>query len=266
MDLKERWGIFLIENSLNNIERDYKKNKKSITSNNLKDIEKEYEKFEKELTDYYYGFDLKINEIVNIIVCGSFNKKEYEFLNGLYLNKSDNIDIINKGISLYPELCLGGYMFKIINNIEILQYFSKFEPIQRYGFNCKKTLSDIKNTFSTLIQNINLLIKQFEYYQTIIGNLGYNHEDFEICIQNKQKLKLMIEIRKLMEKNNEEVIKNENNFFREKLVKKINLKSFIKRRKLNINKLVIEYFREYGICLFELTDKPNSKDDFCLIC
>ena len=266
LDLKERWGIFLIENSLNNIERDYKKNKKSITSDTFKDIEKEYEKFEKELTDYYYGFDLKINEIVNIIVCGSFNKKEYEFLNGLYLNKSDNIDIINKGISLYPELCLGGYMFKIINNIEILQYFSNFEPIQRYGFNCKKTLSDIKNTFSTLIQNINLLIKQFEYYQTIIGNLGYNHEDFEICIQNKQKLKLMIEIRKLMEKNNEEVIKNENNFFREKLVKKINLKSFIKRRKLNINKLVIEYFREYGICLFELTDKPNSKDDFCLIC
>ena len=259
LDLKERWGIFLIINSMNNIERDYRKNKEAITSDTFRKIENSYNIFKEELKNYYYG-DKKKEDTFK-----SCSKKEYNFQNGLYLNKSDDIKKIKKGIEIYPELCLGGYMFIIIKNIEGLPTKYVWQNLND-AENYQKNLSTIKSTFDTLIKNINLLIKQFEYYQTIIGNLGYNHDNLEICLQNKQKLILMTEIKNLMEANKEEIKKYESNIFGNVFIHKITIKNFIKKRKLNINKLVIEYFREYGLCLFELSDKLKLNDDnFCPI-
>ena len=261
LDLKERWGLFLIENSMNNIEKKYKKNK-SIEPNIFHEIENNYEIFEKQLSDYYYEFDLTINKFKNIYrkaknIAKSCDKKKYEFLNGLYLNKYDNLDKINEGINLCPELCLGGYMFKIIENIKIIN--SNFDEE-----NINKIYDETINTFETLIKCINLLIKQFNTYKIMIGYLGYNKPDREIFQQNEQKLKLMNKILLLMSENKEVFIKYKEKKSKSKFLKVIqfSLRKLVAKEELKINKLVIEYFRDYGVCLFKLED---IKKDDCLI-
>ena len=271
IDLKERWGIFLIKNSLNNIERDYKSKNKEITSNTFKEIEENYNKFEKDLTNYYYGFDLYLSKLgnafsktTNIVKSLIYNQEKYKFLNGLYLNKSDNINIIEEGINLYPELCLGGYMFIIIKKIENL--FPKNIKELKNNFQ-KQKVNTIKKLFDLLNEKIVLLIKQFESYQEIINSLGYNKKYLDINLQNKQKIELMSEIKGLMMENKKEInIYEQSNYSMNIFVHKMSINSFIKNRNLEINKLVIEYFREYGLCLFKLTNKKKSEDDICIIC
>ena len=264
LDLKERWGLFLIENSMNNIEKKYKKNK-SIEPNTFHEIEKNYDNFEKELSDYYYEFDLIVNEFKNIYrkaknITKSYYKKKYEFLNGLYLNKDNRIDKINEGINLCPNLCLGGYMFKIIENIKIINSNPDKE-------NINNIYDETIKTFETLINCIKLLIKQFNTYQKMIGFLGYNKPDLDLEIfqQNDQKLKLMNKILSLMSENKEILIKYKEKESNSKFLKIIqfSLRNFIEDEHLKINKLVIEYFREYGVCLFELKDTKDEND--CLI-
>lgn len=119
-----------------------------------------------------------------------------------------------------------------------------------------KLISDTYQNFDTLINNIQLLKEQFDYYKQIIGKLGYNKENLEISQQNNQKIKLMELILELM-KENKEVFKDYVNQKYLIQIKRISLKKFVKFKKLTINELIIEYFREYGINLFIL--KKNKK-------
>ena len=189
---------------MNNIEKKYKKNK-SIESNTFHEIEKNYDNFEKELSDYYYEFDLIVNEFKNIYrktqnITKSNDKKKYKFLNGLYLNKGNRINKINEGINLCPNLCLGGYMFKIIENIKIINSNPDKE-------NINNIYDETIKTFETLINCIKLFIKKFNTYQIMIGFLGYNKPDLEIFQQNDQQLKLMNKILSLISENKETLIK-----------------------------------------------------------
>ena len=285
LDLKERWGLFLIENSINNIEKRYKKNHESIGPNTFKDIENNYNEFEKKLSDYYYEYDLFINSFKNIFkkaknISNSWNKKPYKFLNGLYLNKEDNVEKINEGIKLCPYLCLGGYMFKIIQYIKEINSNNFYandndnnnnEKKKYYQNICNDTIAKIEKNFDILIKCIILLLNQFNTYKNLIGFLGFNKDNLEIFQQNEEKIVLMKEILTLM-KNNFKVFqsyKNEekkNSVFLK--VTRFSLKKFIEIKELNINQLVVEYFREYGVCLFKLKGekkKINKDDSDCLI-
>ena len=263
LDLKERWGLFLIENNLNNIEKKYKKDHNSIDAQMFKNIEKEYDNFEGKLNTFYYGYTLYFdyNNLTKIIsktknIVSSMGKEEYNYMNGLYLNKSKDIDKINQAIKKCPNLCLGGYMFKIIekfNKINLIKDIKEKQDI----------FSSIDKDLDKLIGKIKLLIKQFEYYETIIGYLGYNKANLELLQQNKQKILLMKQILELMENNREVINNNEINCKID--LKKLPLKIMIEKFNLNINNLVKEYFQEYGLCLFILTDKNNKKNDGCYI-
>ena len=275
LDLKERWGLFLIENNLNNIEKKYKKNPESIDSNTFNIIEQNYFNFEKNLKNYYYGFDWTITNFNSIWskaknIVYSKSNKEYEFMNGLYLNKTKDIQKINKGIKISPHLCLGGYMFIIMKNIEQITNNKGNDNNNNYDNKLKneslkdelnnKLISDTYQNFDTLINNIQLLKEQFDYYKQIIGKLGYNKENLEISQQNNQKIKLMELILELM-KENKEVFKDYVNQKYLIQIKRISLKKFVKFKKLTINELIIEYFREYGINLFILKKEQKKKDN-----
>jgi hypothetical protein len=123
-----------------------------------------------------------------------------------------------------------------------------------------KLISDTYQNFDTLINNIQLLKEQFDYYKQIIGKLGYNKENLEISQQNNQKIKLMELILELM-KENKEVFKDYVNQKYLIQIKRISLKKFVKFKKLTINELIIEYFREYGINLFILKKEQKKKDN-----
>jgi len=249
---------------MNNIEKKYKKNK-SVDPNTFHEIEKNYDNFEKELNDYYYEYDFTLNKLENIYtkainITKSRDKKKYKFLNGLYLNKDDRIDRINEGIDLCPNLCLGGYMFKIIENIKKINSKSDEKNINNNIYN------ETIKIFETLINCINSLIKQFNTYKIIIGFLGYNKPDMDILKQNDQKLRLMSKILSLMSENKEVFkkykIENNKNFLK---VTQFSLRKLIEDEDLNINKLVIEYFREYGVCLFKLKEVAKKDGNDCLI-
>ena len=278
LDLKERWGLFLIENSMNNIEKRYKKNHESVGPDTFTEIENNYNTFEKELREYYYGNDIKFKNLKNIFTkvsnitdSANNNKKPYPYLNGLYLNKDDNLEKVNKGINLCPYLCLGGYMLNIIEYIDKLN-LNLFAPIDNNNNNNtnKNIIKNIEQTFKDLIHCIQLLIKQFETYRSIIGFLGFNKENlnFEICQQNNTKIELMKRILILMIKNfrifQEYKSKEKKNSTFLK-VKRFALKTFIEREDLKVNKLVFEYFREYGPCLFILREEEKKNDDYCFI-
>ena len=273
LDLKERWGLFLIENSINNIEKKYRKNHESIGPETFKEIENNYETFEKNLRGYYYGYDISVNikSIKNIFsmannITNSLDKIQnpYKYLNGLYLNKEDNIEKINEGIKLCPYLCIGGYMFEIIEYIKTINSISSITYNKNNTY--KETIIRIDYAFKNLFNCIKLLIKQFETYKYIIGNLGFNKDDLEIAQQNNMKINLMKKILTLMSKNYEVF---ENYKSREKKgstilnVKRFSLITYNENENLKINKLVIEYFKEYGPCLFIL--REENKDDNCFI-
>ena len=251
LDIKERWGLFLIENNLNNIERKYKKDHSSIDSNMFIIIENNYDKFEKDIKGFNFGFDYILPKFGNIItkakMISNNNNNNYEYLNALYLNKSSNLDEINQAIEKSPNLTLGGYMYKILDAIQNKK--NNFE-------------NEISSDISILIEKIKLLIKQFQGYKKIISDLGFNKDGYEIINQNNQKIILMESILKLME-NNKKLIeeykskKDSHNL----IIERTNLRKFTE--KMKINQLVIEYFREYGLCLFSLKVENNNND--CLI-
>lgn len=273
LDLKERWGLFLIENSMNNIEKRYKKNHESIGPDTFTEIENNYNIFEKKLRDYYYGNDIVVKNPMNIFTKFNnitdnlnTNKKPYPYLNGLYLNKENNIEKVNKGIKLCPYLCLGGYMFNIIqyiNNIKLIP----FAPIDNNNIYIN-IIKKIEKAFEELIYCIQLLIKQFETYKNIIRFLGFNKDNFEINQQNNSKIELMGRILVLMNKNFRTFLNYKNNekknstFLR---VQRFALKKFIDNENLKVNKLVLEYFREYGLCLFIVREEEKKKSDNCFI-
>ena len=272
LELKERWGLFLIKNSDNNIEKKYKENNKSVNIDEFNKLENEYEKFEKELSNNYYGFDLYLNRVsfskfvsktTNVIE--SIKYKKYEFKNGLNLNLHypENIKIVKEGIKINPDLCLGGYM------LEIIEYINQINTISIKEINNdihKTKINEIENIFHTLNNCMNSLIKQFETYEKILGFLGYNKDEFEISKQNNQKIELMKNIINLMNENLD-VLKSYDKNKEKKFLKvvRFSLIKLVENKKLKINTLVIEYFREYGMRLFILRLCERKTDSTCFI-
>jgi len=277
LDLKERWGIFLIKNNMNNIEKEYKKDNSIDYIKAFQDIEKKYDIFEKELNDYSYKLDLKLTTLTNTYIKAKnfvsnlgCNKKTYEFQNALYLNKTKDIEKIKLAIEMSPNLCLGGYMLIIVDEINKMQILIKDRENEKNKRQIKSIISDIDKNIDSLINKIELLIEQFQTYQKIIGNLGYNKIEFDLSKQNMQKINLMKAILELMERNKQKFneFKNKNYSYILK-VTRISLKDLIKINNLDINELVIEYFREYGLYLFILKKIENENEkknnENCLI-
>ena len=244
MDIKEKWGLFLIENNLDKLEKILEKNSK-IDYRLPKELEKKYDIFENNLT--IYNFNRKINE-----------KNHYKVMNPLYLNKSKNLKDINEAIKRYPNLSLRGYMFRIIENIKKI----KEVPEENILLN-ESIINDIKRDFNLLIEKINKLINQFEIYEKLIINIK-NSQDSDLFIQNSNKKEIMKFILNIMEENNK-VFKNyieKKNYYL--YLKKFSLKYILEKNNKKYNIILIEYFQELGLCLFSLRIKEKNNNG-CII-
>ena len=244
MDIKEKWGLFLIENNLDKLEKILEKNSK-IDYRLPKELEKKYDIFENNLT--IYNFNRKINE-----------KNPYKVMNPLYLNKSKNLKDINEAIKRYPNLSLRGYMFRIIENIKKI----KEVPEENILLN-ESIINDIKRDFNLLIEKINKLINQFEIYEKLIINIK-NSQDSDLFIQNSNKKEIMKFILNIMEENNK-VFKNyieKKNYYL--YLKKFSLKYILEKNNKKYNIILIEYFQELGLCLFSLRIKEKNNNG-CII-
>jgi hypothetical protein len=247
MDIKERWGHFLVENNLDKLEKKYKEEKSKVDSGMFISLEQRYDDFEKQLNNYNYG---KKNN----------DKKNYEIMNPLYLNKSKELKHINEAIKRSPHLSLRSYMFRIIENV------NKIKDNNSNNINTKTEFNDLRgniiNDFNSLTSKLEALIRQFKIYERLIKELveelGFS-ENSELFIQNNQKIEIVEFILKIMKNNLKEFNKYIQNTASYKLnIKKFSLKYILekKRKNKNYNLLIIEYFKELGLSLFSINAIP----------
>jgi preprotein translocase subunit SecA len=249
LDIKERWGLFLIENNLNNIEKKYRKNNKEIKPDMFQNIEEKYNLFERKLRQNSFSSFLGIkneNEKTN-------NTIQYQFQNALYLNKSLNEARIDPAIHTDPYFTLGSYMFKLKNNLKIIIDFQKKKDLKNISIG--KFSKEIKNTFNDLNNLLNDFVIRYQYYKDKSLELCDNSSD--LINQFNTKIEVMKNIYDLMEQNRkefDEFIKDNNILLG---MKEIKFTNFIKT-KIKINKLDEEYFMDFGFRLFILNANGNN--------
>ena len=232
LDIKERWGLFLVENDLNKIEKEYKdENSLKLDETFLEKTRKNYKKFKESI-------------IENV-------KNKYEFLNPLILSKTLSPENCDKAIERSPFLTLGAYLYRIYLKSQIIK-------------NEEEYLTFAFDNFSNLEKICNILTNQFKIYAELMEKIGIKKES-DLFKQNKEKINfLKFEILTLIKKNISvlDLIKNNKGKYNI-VVKRLFLKNINKDINGN-NKYsqdIIDYFKDFGgVCLFEL----KAKKKFCL--
>ncbi len=222
LDIKEKWALFLVENELTDIEKEYKDEKSLEFDKQLFSLIKpKYEQFKK----YIY------NDI----------EGEYNYLNTLILSKTNLIKNCDEAIKRDPVVTLGAYMFRAFQNVNNKD---------------KNYKNKILNDLESLQNNLLILKNQFFIYKEIMNKLLIK-ENSDLYKQNQEKIKFIEELSSI-NKDNIFIIKsylNKNEY--ELYAKRVFLRelNFEKR----YSKDILEYFKDYGgICLFKLQPYKNN--------
>lgn len=223
LDIKERWGLFLVENDLSKIEKEYK-NENSLKLD------------EKILRDNYHNFKISI--------LGEIEKNKYEFLNPLILSKTLLPGNCDKAIKRSPILTLGAYLYRTY--LKSMKIIDEEEYINFALDNLKK-----------LENNCKIIKDQFETYSKLMKKIGIK-KDSDLFKQNIEKKNFLeLEILAIIKKNIS--VLNFINDNKGKYKIKVN-RLYLSVLNIDIhgNKKysqdIIDYFKDFGgICLFELT-------------
>ena len=235
LDIKERWGIFLVENDLAKIEKEYKDESSLIINEQL-----------------FYETRIKFENFMNDLKYKV--KNNYEFLNPLLLCKTFDKKKCDEAIIKSPFLTLGAYSFRTLVRID------KKKP----GY-----INDGLLDFRILQRNCNILIGHFSTYKDIMGRIAIK-ENSDLYIQNEQKIRFMYELVGIINKNinilnfvHQNRQRNHLEIFRTI----ITLKQINKYR--NYNDDILDYFKDYGMCLYEFSCQEIKRrpddDDNCNI-
>ena len=240
LDIKERWGLFLIENDLGKIEKEYKNEKLLKIDNDI---------FEKTRNNYK-----KFKESIN----AQFNNNNYTFLNPLILSKTLVKENCDEAIKRSPILTLGAYLYSIF--LETKQQNNEEEYLNFCFENFKK-----------LEENCKIINNQFEVCRNLMKKIGVKEES-DLFKQNNEKIKFLnIEILSII-RDNLKIINNikimeiyENkkyyiNYYitaKRKFLEEINIDENGEKK---YNKDIIEYFKDFGgMCLFNLVINKQFK-------
>ena len=230
LDIKERWGIFLVENDLAKIEKKYKDKESLIINEDM---------FKNTKIRFNYFMNNLKNEI----------QYKYEYFNPLLLCKTFKIDKCNEAIMKSPILTLGAYSFRTLYKID--------KKLSNYK---KEALND----FKILENNCKIILNQFKIYEYIMNELNTNLYS-DLYLQNKQKIAFVEEYLELVRKNLQILENSCNNpqFKKFQLYSKIiNLKQLNSQGKYHED--ILDYFRDYGMCLYFINYRENGGEE-CMI-
>ena len=227
LDIKERWALFLVENELTDIEKEYK-NEKSLEFDNqlFASIKPKYKRFKQSI----------YNDIIG----------DYNYSNTLILSKTNIIKNCDEAIRRDPVATLGAYMYRA------------FESVNNKEKNYKKNLLDDLNI---LENNLIKFKNQFLFYKEMMYKLNIN-ENSDLFMQNQEKIKFVEELYKIISHNiaTIEYYLNDNEY--ELNAKRVFLRELNFDKKYS--KDILEYFKDYGgICLFQL--QPYKSNIFSQI-
>jgi len=220
-DIKERWSLFLVQNDLSQIDKNYK------DEESLKYDEKQFKKTEENFNDF-------IKRIENDTI--SLNK--YCFLNKLL--KLDLIDNDCKDvISISP---IGAYINIIIN--EIFNKTKNYKKtIEKYFKKIKKECSNLKNQIKFISNNI----------PNVTVNESKDTTKTDLQKQFKDKLKFITKIYDITEKNLETLVNNKN--------KRIIPKIYDVSEEEEFTKDIYQYYNEFGMIFFTLQIKEDEEEE-----
>ena len=230
LDIKERWGIFLVENDLAKIEKKYK-DEDSLKLN------------EEMFTNTRIRFNYFMNDLKNKI------NNKYEYLNPLLLCKTFNKEKCDEAIIKSPILTLGAYSFRSLFKID--------KKLNNYK---KEALYD----FLILEKNCNILLNQFKIYEYMLNNINVKTNS-DLYIQNQQKIIFINEYLQLIRKNIN-ILEYANN---NPQARHLNIVSkIINLRDINYdgkyNQETIDYFKDYGMCLYNISFQQSDNNE-CII-
>jgi hypothetical protein len=180
MDIKEKWGLFLVENDLDKLEeKEVIDEINSDSSENGKTSRKiKYEIIKNGLDKNYQiikkRFDIFIKEIF-------YDKKEYQYINPFVVFmdfEEENFELARK---MCESLSIGANYLQIYK--KIIGYKKKID---------KTNLIDIINSFNTLKNKVEFLILQYKTYENLIKNIRYIGERMELLKQNEEKINYLI--------------------------------------------------------------------------
>ena len=254
LDIKERWGLFLINNNLNKKEKEYRKKYDKIDSSMFKNIEKNYEIFEEKLRQYSLSsFLCKKND--------NKNKIDYEFINALYLNKSLKETRIDMAINTDKYFSIGSYMFRLRNSFQKLLKLLSHQKENNNNKNTEvvKICNEIELDFRKLDEILKDFVNHYENLKQLSHELCDASSDF--ITKSNTKYKVINSIYKLMEQNKTKFDKFNADKNIELKFKPISFKNFISKE-IQINSLDLEYFMDFGFRLFILKIQGDSN---CII-
>ena len=230
LDIKERWGLFLVENELEKIEKEYKDESSLIINENM-------------FSEVRNKFNFFMNDLKKRI------KGRYIYLNSLLLCKTFNKDKCNEAVIRSPVLCLGSYSFRSLYNL------------RNNASNCRQ---DAYHDFKTLENNCNIILNQLRTYNQMMVKLNVK-ENSDLDDQIRQKIKFVGELLSII-RNNIDVlydnIANQNGKNIELIPKIITLKDINYLRDYYDD--ILDYFKDYGICLYEFQTQEKKPEE-CII-
>ena len=231
LDIKERWGLFLVENGLEKIEKEYKDETSLILN-------------EKLFNETRNNFNNFMNDLKKRV-----NNSRYDYMNPLLMCKTFIKEKCDEAIIKSPVLCLGAYSFRSLYKLD-----NKVR-------NCQK---DALNDFIILEENCNIILNQIRTYKKMMTELGVK-DNSDLNFQTQQKINFMSEILNII-RNNINVLEYATNNPRgikfELIPRIITLKEINFHRDYYDD--ILDYFKDYGMCLYEFLSQEKSKEE-CLI-
>ena len=222
LDIKERWALFLVENELTDIDKEYK-NEKSLEFDEklFASIKPKYEKFKQSIYNNLKG--------------------KYFYLNTLILSKTCLIENCDEAIIREPVAALGAYMYRSFENVK--------NKKKNYKINL---LNDLK----MLEKNLLILKNQYLIYKNMINRLNIKNSS-DLFIQNQEKIDFVEDLYSIINHNTSIIETYLNKDEYDFNVKGVTLEDLNFDKKYS--KDIIEYFLNYGgICLFELQPYKNN--------
>ena len=217
LDIKERWGIFLVENDLSKIEEKYKdKNSLIINEQLLQQTKNKFKIFMKSLKENM--------------------ENRYEYFNPLLLCKTFEKDRCDEAVEKSPIFCLGAYLFRTCYKIDHHNYY----------FNNK-------NDFDSLEVNCLIFMNQINIYMNMLKEMELK-ENSDLYQQMLQKYKFFGGLLKLIRYNKnylkQFLLNSELNKNLELVTNVVNIEQM--NKSLKCNDEIINYFKDYGMCLYYL--------------
>ena len=189
IDIKERWGLFLVENDLDKLEE--KENLQQFNSNNSKNEQNtariKIEIIKNGVDKNYQIIQQKFNNFIKNIF---YNNKEYEYINPFIIITDFEEKNFEKAQKMCDSLSLGAIYMQIYKKIT--------------GFTKKidsANFQEILYSFNNLKSKVESLIQQYKLYENLIVNIKYLGQKRELFKQNLEKINYLKNFKQNLEDN-----------------------------------------------------------------